>query len=39
MEAQIIAELTPSLRKEVFYQSYSALFSQRYFERTKIILI
>ena len=37
-EAEIIGELTPALRKELFYQSYSSLFSHQYFKATNISL-
>lgn len=37
-EAEIIGELTPALRKELFYQSYSSLFSHQYFKTTNINL-
>lgn len=37
-EAEIIGELTPALRKELFYQSYSSLFSHQYFKSTNISL-
>lgn len=39
MEAEIIGELTPSLRKELFYQSYSIIFSHQYFKDTNVNLI
>ena len=38
MENEIIGELTPALRKELFYQSYSHLFNHKYFSRTNVNL-
>jgi hypothetical protein len=37
-EAEIIGELTPALKKELFYQSYQAIFGHKYFRHTNINL-
>jgi hypothetical protein len=38
-EAEIIGELTPALRKELYYQSYSVMFTHKLFSKMSDELI